>query len=160
MLKSSVPTLFWPVFNKKHRQLEVWAAVMVLGDELVTDVSMWETVLGSQKWMTPLKIPATATKIQLLSGDTIIGGKEEWFGVPPSKEEDVAVWVEGGIPQGVVTFVGRTHMGARALDLNLRKLKDDSYGVTTAIATGFQELLGAVLKVKDSIGAPKRLESS
>ena len=64
VLKSSVPILFWSVFNKQHRQLEVWAASIALGDELVTGGSMWETDLGNQKGMTPLKIPETATKIQ------------------------------------------------------------------------------------------------
>ena len=64
VLKSSVPILFWSVFNKQHRQLEVWAASIALGDELVTGVSMWETDLENQKGMTPLKIPETATKIQ------------------------------------------------------------------------------------------------
>ena len=64
VLKSSVPILFWSVFNKQHRQLEVWAAAMTLGDELVTEVSMWETDLGNQKRMTPLKIPEAAAKIQ------------------------------------------------------------------------------------------------
>ena len=91
-----------------------------------------------------------------MSGDTIIGGQEEWFGVPTLTEKDVAVWVEGRIPQSLVYFVGRTHMGARALGLNLRKLKDDSDEVITAIATYLQELLGTVLKVKISIGAPER----
>ena len=133
---------------------------MALGDELVTEVSLWGTTLGSQKGMTPLKIPATAAKIQQLSGDTVISGQEEWFGVPTSTGEDVAVWIEGGIPQNLVSFVGRTHMGARALGLTLQQLKDESDGVTTAIATDLQELLGAVLKVKASIGVPKRLESS
>ena len=133
---------------------------MALGDELVTEVSLWETALGSQKGMTPLKIPATATKIQQLSGDKVSSGQEEWFRVPPSTEEDVAVWMEGGIPQSLVSFVGRTHMGARALGLNLFQLKEESDGVTTAIATDLQELLFAVLKVKASIGVPKRLESS
>ena len=133
---------------------------MALGDELVTEVSLWETALGSQKGMTPLKIPATAAKIQQLSGDKVISGQEEWFGVPPSTEEDVAVWMEGGIPQSLVSFVGRTHMGARALGLNLLQLKEESDGVTTAIATDLQELLFTVLKFKASIGVPKRLESS
>ena len=54
---------------------------------------------------------------------------------PPSIDRYVKVWLEKSIPQNMVTFIWRKHIGARALGLKYFELKEKVKVLTKELAS-------------------------